>query len=257
MADASLSGGPRRQERAVLAAERAVVVQQRRVLGVHDEPRPEGRDLLHRGEQLRAVEVRELVDARRREEALEAEDAGVVQRRERAEVLGHRTAPEADVDVGRRRRRRALDLERVGRRGGRQRVQRHVDDRRHAARGGRERRRAEALPLGAARLVHVHVRVDESGQQHGVVGHQHRARAGDMRPHIDDVGDETLLDDDRGGPERPADPGAPGADDRPPARHRVSIPGRCEVAGEVMAISRGVDERMPRRGDAASRKAIA
>ncbi len=43
------------------------------------------------------------------------------------------------------------------------RVERHVDDRRHPARGGGPRRGREALPLGAPRLVDVHVRVDEPG----------------------------------------------------------------------------------------------
>ena len=54
--------------------------------------------------------------------------------------------------------------------GGRDGVQRHVDERGDAAGRGRPGRRAEALPLGAARLVDVHVGVDQPRQQHLVVG---------------------------------------------------------------------------------------
>ena len=64
---------------------------------------------------------------------------------------------------------------------------------------------AEALPLGAAGLVDMHVRVDESGQQHRVVGHDHdlaRPRTRSRTP--SDVGDAPVLDDDRRGPECPA-----------------------------------------------------
>ena len=45
------------------------------------------------------VELRELVDAGVQQEALEAEDAGVVQRTQVLDVAGHGAAPEADVDV--------------------------------------------------------------------------------------------------------------------------------------------------------------
>ena len=48
-------------------------------------------------------------------------------------------------------------------------VERHVHDRRHAAGRRRPRRGREALPLGAAGLVDVHVGVDEPRQQHLVV----------------------------------------------------------------------------------------
>ena len=49
------------------------------------------------------------------------------------------------------------------------RVQRHVEDRGDAAGRGRPGRGGEPLPLGAARLVDVHVGVDQAGQQHLVV----------------------------------------------------------------------------------------
>ncbi len=69
-----------------------------RVLGVDDEERVECGDLGDRGTQLRRVEVRELVDAGRRGEALETEDPGGVQVGEGTRVVGDRSAPEPDVD---------------------------------------------------------------------------------------------------------------------------------------------------------------
>ena len=119
---------------------------------------------------LGGVEVRELLDAGVEQEALEAEDAGVVERREVGDVARDRAAPEADVDPGLAGGDRALGLERGDRRRRRDAVERHVDDRRDAAGRGGAGRAGEALPLGAAGLVDVHVRVDEAGQQHLVVG---------------------------------------------------------------------------------------
>ena len=169
-------GGPGGEERVVPATECAVFGEECRILGVHDDPRAESRNLLHRLCELAAVEVRELLDPRRRQEALEPEHPRLVQRRERAEIVGHRPSPEADVDVRRRCGRGLLDGQRLGGRRRRERVEGHVHDRRDTAGRRGERRRAEALPLRAAGLVDVHVRVHQSGQQHGVVGHERGAR---------------------------------------------------------------------------------
>ena len=85
------------------------------------------------------------------------------------DVAGDRAAPEADVDVHPAGRRLALDLQRRDIDGRRQAVERHVHDRGHPAGRGRTGRRLEALPLGAAGIVDVDVRVDQPGQQHDVV----------------------------------------------------------------------------------------
>ena len=53
----------------------------------------------HRRLELLGVQRRELVDAGVQQEALEAEDAGVVQRAQVGHVAGDGAAPEADVDV--------------------------------------------------------------------------------------------------------------------------------------------------------------
>ena len=113
---------------------------------------------------------RELVHAGRREEALEAEHALVVQAAQVVDVAGDRATPEADVDVAAPVGGLPLDLQRLDRAVGGMLLSGMSSDRGDAARrrgpgGGRE-----ALPLGAAGLVDVHVGVDEAGQQHLVVG---------------------------------------------------------------------------------------
>ena len=72
-------------------------------------------------------------------------------------------------------------------------VERHVEDRGDAAGGRGAGGRGEALPLGAARLVDVHVGVHQPGQQHLVVGELdrlHRRDAG--RPTVERL-DPTIL----------------------------------------------------------------
>ena len=68
------------------------------VLGMHDQQPVELGDLGHRRVDLVAEQRRELRHPGVEQEALEAEDAGVVQRAQVAEVARHRAAPEADVD---------------------------------------------------------------------------------------------------------------------------------------------------------------
>ena len=102
------------------------------------------------------------------EKALEAEHAGSRERLELAGVARHDAAPEPDVDLTAPAPRRALRVERRDRRRGRDAVERHVDERRDAAGRGRARRRVESFPFGPARLVDVHVRVDEAGHHDGI-----------------------------------------------------------------------------------------
>jgi len=105
------------------------------------------------------------------------------------DVAGDRPTPETDVDVGLLGRDGTLDVQggHVDRR--RQAVQRHVDDRGDPTGGGRPGRGREALPLGAARLVDVHVRVDHAGQQHLVVPQGHGARGRRLGVERPDRGD--------------------------------------------------------------------
>ena len=117
----------------------------------------------HGSAQLALANQRKLVDARRHEKTLEPADAGVDERVQLAGVAGHHAAPERDVDVALPARGSALRLERRHGRRRRHAVERHVDDGRDAAGRRRARRRGEPFPLGAARLVDVHVRVDEAG----------------------------------------------------------------------------------------------
>ena len=142
---------------------------QRAVLGVGDQQAAEPGDLAHRGLELVGRQRRELVHPRGQQEALEAHHARVVQLPQLAGVAGHRATPERDVDGQLPARDASLGPQRRRVHGRRDRVQRHVDDGGDAAGGGRAGGGGEALPLGAAGLVDVHVTVDETGQQHAVV----------------------------------------------------------------------------------------
>ena len=128
-----------------------------------------GGDRGDRAFELRLADRRELLDPGVHEEALEAEDAGVVEPGYLRELPGHDTAEKADVDRASPERSRAFRAERRARDGGGNAVERHVDERRHPAGRGRAGGTVEAFPGRAAGLVHVHVRVDEAGQDHRVV----------------------------------------------------------------------------------------
>ena len=84
----------------------------------------------------------------------------------------------------------------VHRHGRRDRVQRHVDDRGHPAGRGGAGRRGEPLPLGTARLVHVHVGVDQPGQQRHLAEVLDRPVA-DVGVVVQDGGDPPVEDADR------------------------------------------------------------
>ena len=141
------------------------------VLGVHDEQPVERGDLGHRRAQLGGRERRELRHPGVEQEALEAVRPGLPELGEVAEAVGHRAAPEADVDAA-----PALGGRPLGLRGPRREVvagigvERHVEQGRHPAGRRGPGRAGEALPLRTAGLVDVHVRVDQAGQEHLVVG---------------------------------------------------------------------------------------
>ena len=150
-------------------------------------------DLPHRRLELIEIERGELLDARRTQEALEPEHAGVVELAQPPELVGDGPTPEPDVHVdlpvgggpllgegGDRRRRRDA-------------VERHVDDRGHAARRGRSRGGLEPLPLGPSRLVDVDVRIDQSGHHRAVAGVHER----DTRRRVVERGDalDAAVDD--------------------------------------------------------------
>ena len=149
------------------------------VLGVHDHQRVEAwRSRRSASRSSAGRQVGELVDAGVQQEALEPEHARLVQRSQVGQVARHGATPEAHVDVGLVAGDGPLLLQ--CRNGNRRRdaVERHVDDRRDAAGRRGPGGAGEALPLGAARLVDVHVGVDEPGQQHLVVGQLDHAGAG-------------------------------------------------------------------------------
>ena len=169
------------------------------IFGVHDhhgvEAGQHGHVLLH----LIGVEMRELVDAGVQQEALEAEHAIVVQTAQIVGVAGNRAAPETDVDVRLARCGRALGVEcfDVDRR--RNRVQRHVDQRGDPARRRCAGSGVEPLPLGATRLVDVHMRIDQAGNHDLLVGEFDDLRAGEATAQRLDRDDATVADTDLAG----------------------------------------------------------
>jgi hypothetical protein len=160
-----------------------------RKFGVGDERRAEPRQLPERGPQLFLGDVRELFDAGVDEEAFEADDALGVERREVFDVARHDAAPEGHVHAALARGGRELAAEVLDRGRRRPAVERHVDDGGRAPGRGRARRRREPLPLGAARLVDVHVRIDEPRHQDQLARLDHGAARGHLveRAHLRDA----------------------------------------------------------------------
>ena len=135
--------------------------------GVHEERQAErsqhGHDLI----EILLADMREFVHSRRTEKTLEAEHTGSCERLEMIHIARHHPAPERHVHMTLARGGAALRVERLnGRRGNA--VERHVHDRRDAALPRPLASRHKTFPVGAAGLVHVHVGIDETGQDHQV-----------------------------------------------------------------------------------------
>ena len=100
----------------------------------------------------------------RKTTSLKTAHARVNERLDVAFVSGNDAAPERDVHVTVPTSGAAFRFERLDTRRRRNAVEGHVDDRRDAAGRRRARGRIEAFPVGAARLVDVHMRVDDAGR---------------------------------------------------------------------------------------------
>ena len=171
-----------------------------------------------------------------------------------------------------RTRSRCLTAQGVESRRRRDAVERHVDDRRHAAGRGGAGGGVEAFPLGASRLVDVHVRVDETGQQHLVVG-QPDGLAGSDRlgpptlehgrdasvAHGDDARALGAVDDRARGDEGPVEHGlSHRATDPPGVRRSVAVVRRARRTPRSRCAQprrAGCRRRRTRRPAAAARRA--
>ncbi len=214
------------------------------VLGVDDRQRADPGLLGEGALQVGLLDVRELVHAGGGEEALEAEDAGPVQRLQVSGVAGDRAAPEAEVDPGLALGGLPLGVQAVDRGGRRDRVQRHVDDGGDTPGGGGPGGGGEALPLGAAGLVDVHVGVDQAGQQGGVTEVGQQAVAGRQRAVGGDLLDPPVPDQHVSGALAVGEDHSAGADHhgggwRLAGGHRDLRTGRYRIWG----MEKGVRER--------------
>src|SRR3989442_107148 len=130
--------------------------------GVGEERCTQAPEDWHGAFELRATDVSEFRHAGRYEERFETEDPLAPERGQLGFVARHNAAPEADVDMTSGGCRLALGGQRYDRGRGRHAVERHVDEGRDASCRGCARPRLETLPVGAPRLVQVHVRIDEA-----------------------------------------------------------------------------------------------
>ena len=199
--------GTRCEERGVLAPVRIGSVESCRgtvdgtgKFGVRQQRQAAAAQTGERRAQVSFVDPRKTIDAGVDQEAFESRHAGRGQGSQRVDVAAHYAAPGGPVHPGLAARGLALafqgrhidDLRRA--------VERHVDKRGHSAGGGGACCRRKAFPVRAARLVDMHMRVHQSGQQY-IIAEVVEAR--DRRHFIPsaDTGNAFVLDQHSGGRE--------------------------------------------------------
>src|SRR5437016_3491573 len=143
-------------------------------LGMHTDERVEPRRHLESDREQAVGHAMKVLDAAFTHECLEPHDAAPGERRQLREVLGNHPAPEAKVDECLLGRDGDLRIEGRDGRGRWMGVERHLEDRGNAAARRTARPRLPSLPLGAARLVEVDVRINDAGE------HDEAARVDDF-----------------------------------------------------------------------------
>src|SRR5882672_194988 len=129
---------------------------------MHEQYRAAPRDPRHALAERDRVASGELVDAAGAHEGFETQHAAIDQCVELVDIAGHQAAPDSEIHDRRSLSGGQLEVERVSVDGDGQAVQRHVDVARVTAGGQRGRPAGDGLPLGAARLVEMHVSVDSA-----------------------------------------------------------------------------------------------
>src|SRR5205807_7311206 len=169
-------------------------MQRGRVFGVDQQDRIQMGYSLHAFPQNRFVARRELVDAARAHERLEADHSALGELLEVTEVVRDETAPPAGIEARRALRSFPLEVERLGRCSDREVVERHVDETRVAAGRQRGRARCNRLPFGSTRVVEMDVRVHAAGEDMHAGGvYVTGRRGGEVRA---DRGDGAVRDAD-------------------------------------------------------------
>ena len=126
---------------------------------------PSGPRAAHPLVQGEVVDAREVVDAAGAHECLEADHAARGEFVHRLDTARDEAAPQRHVDERAALQAAPLLVKRSGGHGRRVGVERHLDRRRRTTGSERPRARLKPLPIGAAGLVEVHVRVDNPGQE--------------------------------------------------------------------------------------------
>ena len=147
---------------------------------VSEQRSAERRQFRQRRAQIGLRDMRKFRDAAGHQEALEAKYARVPQGPELGCVAGHYATPESDIDPQFVRSCAEFLLVRRGRRSRGYAIERHLDQCGDATRSGRLCRAGKAFPLGAAGLVDMDVRIDESRHHDGFAGFVDGPSAGNV-----------------------------------------------------------------------------
>ena len=165
---------------------------ERVVLGMHEHRQAKGRRGLHAPPERGIVGRLKVVDAAAAHEGLEADHTPGGELGQPIDIARHEAAPEGEVGPCGAAGRGDLGIERRRVERGRGGVQGHVHEQRAAPRCERGGPGRKPLPVAAAGIVEVHVRIDDPGQDVAAGGVDRlRGVAGELGSHLRDpaVGD--------------------------------------------------------------------
>jgi hypothetical protein len=203
-------------------------------LGVHHEHRTQPGEDGERAPQVGLRDRWKLVEAMRRQHALEPEHAPLEQLGQLPLVPGHDPAQEAHVHPALLLGRLALGAQSLDGRGRRQAPERHVHDGRDPAGRGGAGGREDALPLRAPGLGRADMRVHQSGEDHEVAGGEGVVATRDI-VEVPHRLDHPVADVDRSGLELAAGGDAMAANDRDARACQESLGGPLQAAAERAA----------------------
>ena len=129
---------------------------------MHNQHRAQSGQFWHRLAQVGFCDVGEFIYAGVDQKTFEADHARIPELRQFSRITGHHSTPKRSVDHQLAARGRQLCMQSIESGCGGYRVERHVHDRGHTPGRSRARRSRKTFPLSPARLVDMHVAVDEA-----------------------------------------------------------------------------------------------